>query len=380
MESLNRRSFLAGVGAAAMTVGMPVAAWANEGGNEDGAPAAQFLEDDLQAYCDRGGTSLSVEELNKIRREMIDAAGDFEMEDGTVVSAVWHKLNVLTNSYGLGGPDPKTGEGMAYLQELFYHDEDLAQKYLEAPIGVIFSAEDYAQQTGRGPDPKTGEGMAYLQELFYHDEDLAQKYLEAPIGVIFSAEDYAQQTGRDLKESKVILEDLADRCLLYREHRCGMNFYYQIPWVHGFFELSINRMYDQDYVDVMYRDYYGAPSKPSLVPGGTPIYYSVPVGQDVVSDDRVAPLSDWREVVERWDKIALCPCCCSLRQNARATGCDLPEMFSPEMSDYRNVFDEHGHKLERCLALLQLAPERPRYRLRPARDVLARDERLPQRL
>ncbi len=25
-------------------------------------------------------------------------------------------------------------------------------------------------------------------------------------------------------------------------------------------------------------------------------------------------------------------------------------MFSPEMSDYRNVFDEHGHKLERCLA------------------------------
>ena len=303
MESLNRRSFLAGVGAAAMTVGMPVAAWANEGGNEDGAPAAQYLEDDLQTYCDRGGTSLSVEELNKIRREMIDAAGDFEMEDGTVVPAVWHKLNVLTNSYGLGGPDPKTGEGMAYLQELFYHDEDLAQKYLEAPIGVIFSAEDYAQQTGR-----------------------------------------------DLKESKVILEDLADRCLLYREHRCGMNFYYQIPWVHGFFELSINRMYDQDYVDVMYRDYYGAPSKPSLVPGGTPIYYSVPVGQDVVSDDRVAPLSDWREVVERWDKIALCPCCCSLRQNARATGCDLPEMFSPEMSDYRNVFDEHGHKLERCLA------------------------------
>ena len=311
MDTINRRSFLAGAAALAATV--PVVAFADESSDASAdasakpdastAPASAFMSDDMQTYCDMGGTSLTLEELNKIRRELVDAAGDLELEDGTVVPAVWNKLNVLTNTYGGGGTDPKTGEGVKYLQMMFDNDEELAQEYIDAPWGVVFSANEYAQQTGR-----------------------------------------------DLEESKAILDDLASRGLMYRNYRSGMMFYQQLPYVHGFFELSIKRMWDPDYIGTLYQDYLGAPSgHGKLVEAGTPIYYSVPVGEEVVSDARVAPLNDWRDMVERWDKIALVPCVCSLRQNAFLNNCDVPEMGTPEFSEYHNTYGS-GHKLERCLA------------------------------
>ena len=300
MQPIDRRSFMAG--AAALAVSAPAVVLADEEDDTGTETVKAPLTDNLRTYCDMGGTSLTLEELNKIRRDLVDAAGDFEMPDGTVVPAVWHKLNVLTNTYGVGGPDPETGEGMAYLRMLFNDDEELAQQYLDAPWGVVFSANEYAQKTGR-----------------------------------------------DLEESKAILEDISGRGLMYREYRSGMTFYQQLPYVHGFFELSIGRMWDMNYISTMYQDYLGASSNPGLVPGGTPIYYSVPVGEEVVGDTRVAPLNDWHDLVERWDKICLVPCVCSLRQNALLTECDMPEMGTSEFSEYHNVYGS-GHKLERCLA------------------------------
>ena len=94
MQNIDRRSLVKAAGAAAFAGMMPVAALAEEISEaEQDGQTVKRLTDDMQAHCDRGGTSLMLEELNRIRHERVDAAGDFVREDGTVVPAVWNKLN-----------------------------------------------------------------------------------------------------------------------------------------------------------------------------------------------------------------------------------------------------------------------------------------------
>lgn len=277
---------------------------AREDGTVLASGASVPLEEDVERLCERGGTSLTVPELNRIRRERVEAAkaeGDFVKEDGTVVPSVWHQLDVLINTYGYGSPDPATGEALDYLMVMFDNDEEAAQHYLDMPWGKLFTAGEYAEKSGLTVD-----------------------------------------------ECADICEDLAGRGLLYRAERGDGVVYHHVAYVHGFFEQSIPRLYDPKVLGVTYKNLLGAPSRPPLVNAGTPIYYSVPCNEQIVGDERILPLNDYRELVERHDHIALLPCCCSLRENLRQ-GADVPAIGSEEMKDFQNVYGA-GHHLERCLA------------------------------
>ena len=260
------------------------------------------ITEDPERYLERGATTLTVNELNRIRHQLVDAAGDLELADGTVIPALWHKLDVLVNTYGM-----------------------------------------------RGADPETGEGIPFLQYLFDNDEQAVAHYLEMPFGRVFSEYEYAEESGLEVEECKAILEDLAQRGLLYRANRAGGPVYHHLAIAHGFFEQSIPRMYDPGFINAMYTSYLGAPSMPmqNALCGATPIYYAIPCDEQVVGDERVLPLNDYREIVERNDTIAILPCCCSLREDMRLYG-DVPPIGSEEMKEYRNGFDA-GHNLERCM-------------------------------
>lgn len=309
MEQIDRRTFVGATAAAALAAAMPLAATASA--EEAGKPvqAAQSentaadvpLTEDPERLCERGGTTLTVEELNRIRRERVDAAGDFVKPDGTVVPAVWHKLDVLTNTYGLGGPDPEIGEALDYIMCLFDYNEQDAQDYLDMPWGKEFTVWEYAQKSGK-----------------------------------------------TVEECTEICEDFSRRGLLFRAQRGAVTYYYQLAYIHGYFEQSIPREYDPDYISVVYPSYLVAPTHPGLTAAGTPIYYSIPCREEVVADERVLPLNDWREVVERFqDEVCLVPCCCGLRENVRL-GVEVPPIGSEELKDFHNQFGG-GHKLERCL-------------------------------
>ena len=305
MENIDRRSFV-GAGAAALLGSMPLVALAQEApASEEPAQdeqAIRVLTDDMAAYCERGGTSLTVEELNKIRHELVDAAGEVVKEDGTVIPAIWNKLNALVNTYGNGSCDPATGEGTAYLRYFFRDSEEDAQAYLDMPYGVVFSASDFAEESGR-----------------------------------------------DLEECKAICEDFAQRRILYKfDHGAGA-FYHQLPVAHGFFEHSIPELYsDPEFVGLTYMDWILAPTSRGLFNSGTPIYYSIPCKQEVVADERVLPLAYIDEILERHTKFAVVPCVCSLRENARLGG-DVPAIDSDEFMEYTN---EHcSHRMARCIGM-----------------------------
>lgn len=205
MQAMNRRTFIGAAGATAVAAAMPTVVFAAE--EESPAEAEEFdrpLSEDSERYCDRGGTTLTVEELNRIRHEHVDAAGEFVKEDGTVIPAVWNKLSVLTSSYGCGGLDP------AY-----------------------------------------GEGIDFLMILFDYNEEDAQHYLDMPFGKEFTEVEYAQAANLPVQEAREICEDLAARGLLFRSRYNEGAMYHHMPYIHGFWEQSVPRMFDQDFIDVM---------------------------------------------------------------------------------------------------------------------------------
>lgn len=301
-DSMSRRGFVgaAALGAAMMVDG--IAAFAQDQSEPlEAGQTVPTITDDDDLLCERGGTTLTVERLNRIRRERVEAANGFTAEDGTEIKPIWHKLATLIDTYGWGGPDPDCGD----------------------PYG-------------------------YVTVLFENDEDAAAHWLEMPWGKIFTPTEYAQRSGRTIEECTQICDDLALRGLLFKAtHSDGEPTYHHIAYVHGFMEQSLPRMYDPELTAATYDSFLFAPTNPGLVAVGTPIYYSVPCDVNVVSDQRILPLNDYRGVVERNECIAVVPCCCSLRENVRQ-GAEVPPLGSEELKEFRNVFGDN-HLLERCL-------------------------------
>lgn len=300
-DAMSRRTFVnAALGAAALAGTSTAFAGENTEVLEVGQTVPMITDDD-DLLCERGGTTLTVQQLNRIRRERIEAANGFTREDGTEIKPVWHKLATLIDTYGWGGPDPDSGD----------------------PHG-------------------------YVVALFNDDEEAAAHWLEMPWGKIFTPTEYAQRSGRTVEECRQICDDLALRGLLFKAmHSNGEPTYHHLAYVHGFMEQSIPRMYDPEFTAATYDSFLFTPTNPGLVSVGTPIYYAVPCDEGVVSDQRILPLNDYREVIDRNECIAVVPCCCGLREDVRL-GADVPPIGSEELKGFRNVFGDH-HPLERCL-------------------------------
>ena len=100
------------------------------------------------ALAGSGGTAMSLVEINEHRKKLVSEAGEWTKEDGTFVPAVYNKLRVLVNTYGMGVGRMDMDDGIDLIMMLF--SEEDAQTYLEMPYGVLFSAAEFAAASGRG--------------------------------------------------------------------------------------------------------------------------------------------------------------------------------------------------------------------------------------
>ena len=249
-----------------------------------------------------GGSTMSIHELNRRRHELVDSKGDFECSDGSTVPAVWNKLRTLVNTYGTG-------------------------------IG--------SDMSDKGP-----EAFAFWQRLFTEDE--AQAYIEMPYGVMFSAAEFAAETGRDEAECEALCEDLAARNLLFRCRRAGVPFYHHIAVYHGMFEYNLNNYSEEGWL-LDLNNMEGADGKAGFFNAGSPFYYAVPVNKDIVSgDDGVLPLTDIEKIVARNSVFAVSPCQCRGSALARE-GIERPAIGSDELKDF--MMPTCGHPLETCLSM-----------------------------
>ena len=302
MEHVSRRTFV-GMQAAAIgtaLVGIPTGhALAEEQGslqNED-ANALQANTGTVtpEELLDRGYSKMALEEINRRRRELVDAAGPVTLEDGTEVPAVYSKLHVLLHTFSYGA----------------------------------------------GKDPKAT--VEYLMMLMSEDE--AQAFLDMPWGIDFTAIDFAEQSGRDVKECVEICEELSGRGLIMRAVRNGTRYYHQIPLVIGSFEYCVGDFYNDGWADTWISSVakYTLDDK-AYAESGTPIEYAIPCDESIVSDEKILVGDDYRVLVENNDVICVMPCACRTLKRAKAGYAkpdaeDLPELYS----------EVCGHPIETCV-------------------------------
>lgn len=321
METMTRKGFLAGA-AALGVMGAAGVALADEAAAEDAAPAEETAAPET-SDAPVAVMTQTLEELNAARRAHIDAMGDYTCEDGTVIPAVYVKLRALVEGYGLG-------------------------------VG------------------STNNDHSFDFFMQYWTEDEAQAYLEMPLGIAFTAADFAQQSGRDEAECEQLCYDLSYRGLLMRWTRAGVHYYHHIAYAHGLWEYGLlaAEREDENAADFLAldtitewaelhqtedlanaharADVHGTvfAEDQALYNSETPFYYPVPVNQDVLPDgEEILPLDDWQKIIDRNEVIAVSTCQCRLRrvlQDDVMDGCDHPMDTCMSFGEEAQYYIENG--------------------------------------
>lgn len=250
-----------------------------------------------------GISTMGLYELNERRRAYIDSkTEDYVKADGTVVPNVYVKLRALTNTYLVGCGSEVNDDCFDFFQMLFTEDE-------------------------------------------------AQAYLEMPMGVLFTATEYAEQSGRDEDECLALCEEMAATNRLMRIRRNGVPHFHQLALAHGYFEMGLNDYFTGDWTP-NYRNAWTSDYATGYTNSGEPFYYPIPVDKDVVADEEVIITDDWHKIIERNDVIAVSPCQCRKIGMAIAGEDEPPATNSKELEDF---ISPDGYNLETCISTGDMA-------------------------
>ncbi|WP_314040976.1 4Fe-4S binding protein [Slackia exigua] len=168
---------------------------------------------------------------------------------------------------------------------------------------------------GRGIGSTPADGTSYDMIKYLWSEEDAEHYLEMPLHKYFTAGDYAAVSGRSEEECSKILEDQADRCLIWRVRRGGLPFYVLMPYINGFWEFNELKAYysgvEGSVAEFDMQGIKGAdPHDTSGFDTTFPLFRSYPIDVDVVEGDALAPFHDWRALIKRNSMITVSPCQC----------------------------------------------------------------------
>lgn len=277
-SGIQRRDFIKGAAFAGMSM-VPLATLfgcANDQAVEKKADATPDTDAETKTVANtNSGDWVDVSKSDELFQKVLDEAevtSDLTLEDGTVIPAVYLRLRNRINRIGKG-------------------------------IGSI-------------PEANSWEMIMYL----WTEED-AQHYLEMPLHEYFTAADYAAVTDYSLEEAHKVLEDQADRCLIYRARRASMDFYLLMPYINGFWEFSELKFYAEEGTEkVAEFNMNGITGADVGAPTGFDttfsLFRSYPVSVDVVAEDELRPFQDWRSIIKSYDTITVAPCQCRIMWDA----------------------------------------------------------------
>lgn len=251
-----------------------------------------------------GGSTMPLEELNHRRQLYIDSQTAFTCSDGSVVPEVYVKLYALINTYSCGSGNVPNDLTFSYMMELF--DEEHAQAYLDTPMGVWFTAEEMAEQSGRSFEEcdrflKEFRKIGYInaadraEGTVYH-----QSALGGLGGYLMNDEQFAKCKGSDGNFS----------CL---------------PMGEDYFDNWNN--------------------------AGTSYYYPVPCDKSVVDTGEILPCDDVEALLSRHEHFAVAPCACSYFETIMNVD-DYPTLAdfrTGEFTEYTHEIEGDELRLERCL-------------------------------
>ncbi len=186
------------------------------------------------------------------------------------------------------------------------------------------------------PPTDSGVEIRLLQKLFTPDE--AEMFLNLSLLLQKPAE-VAARMGREAGEVADLLEQMADKGLVFRLRRGEEARYGAAPFVVGIFEYQLPDM-DREFAELC-EQYFQEAFGRQIAAHKAPMR-PIPVGRSVDVAWPVAPYEDARKIFEGKDPIAVAECVCRKGQGLLDQGCDKPLEVCMMMGSHAEYYMSRG--------------------------------------
>lgn len=322
MEDLTRRDFMGAMGAMGAAMGiaatLPAVAKADEkasaevtlyddGADTAGSAPAEAVEltgwtGTPEALASTGYSTMPLEELNRRRKEYVDAHSEYTCTDGTVIPSPYVRMHSLIETYGFGGfGTVEDDKSFDYLMALFTEDE----------------------------------ATAYVEEM--------------PWGQHFTAYEMFAKGGRPVEECVELLDHMAKEGFLERFERSNGVTYNHVPLVVGILEYQMDKERENPELNIVEMSIDTKQMVQDFHTAGSPVEYTVPCHKSVVADDTILPYDDAEAIIRTKSRFAIAPCYCRYTYMIEAgeTPPSFEEFATGELEDYFSPV--HNQRMETCL-------------------------------
>ena len=168
------------------------------------------------------------------------------------------------------------------------------------------------------PVAESGVEIKILKRLFFEEE--ASMYLNMSL-MLETAESVAHRLKQDPEQLAVLLDEMAEKGLLFRVRKENEAKYGAAPFVVGIYEFQLKTM-DAELArlfEVYFEEAFTEQGSQQIVPMRT-----IPVNKSIGVSWNVAPYEDAREIVKSKDRLAVADCICRTQQGLLGEACDKP--------------------------------------------------------
>jgi ferredoxin len=192
------------------------------------------------------------------------------------------------------------------------------------------------------PKTESGVEIRILKRLFTEEEaEMAIHLTYIPETV----DQIAQRARRDPEQVKPLLDQLADKGLIFRSHKGGDTQYRAEWFAVGIYEHQVNNMTKELAED--FEQYMEEGLRDELVASADPPQLRViPVAASLTPSMGIMPHEDAREIVKKQSKIAVAPCICKREKEVLGEECDKPEEVCMVFSTGAYYYIENGYGRE----------------------------------
>ncbi len=192
------------------------------------------------------------------------------------------------------------------------------------------------------PKTKSGVELRILRRLFTKEEaEMAMHLTYSPETV----DTIAKRANRPTKEIEPLLEQLANKGLIFRSRKGGVTHYRAEWFVIGIYEHQVKNMTKELAED--FEQYMDEALRDELVENAHPHQLRIiPINDSLSPSVNVLPYEDAREIIKRQSKIAVAPCVCRVEKDALGQGCDKPKESCIIFSTGAYYYIENGYGRE----------------------------------
>jgi hypothetical protein len=184
---------------------------------------------------------------------------------------------------------------------------------------VYYQLREQLDQYSVGfPSTESGVEIKILEHLFTEEE--AQMYLNLSM-MLETPEAVADRLKQDPEKVGRLLEQMAEKGLLFRLRKEGSARYGVAPYVVGIFEYQLKSM-DQELAK-LHEQYFEETFAHDMSEKTLPMR-TIPVNKSLNVSWPVAPYEDVREIIKSKEKIAVANCICRVQQGRLDQDCDKP--------------------------------------------------------